>query len=88
MWKALLYLRNEGARSDQCEKCGNELEAEKLINPRSKVDGSTPILKETEHFFLDLSTLEPKIQQFLKEREDYGDQMSCVSPWERSNRLD
>ena len=62
---------NEGARSDQCEKCGNELEAEKLINPRSKVDGSTPELKETEHFFLDLSTLEPKIQQFLKDREDY-----------------
>jgi len=47
------------------------LEAEKLINPRSKVDGSTPILKETEHFFLDLSTLEPRIQEFLKEREDY-----------------
>lgn len=62
---------NENARSDQCENCGNELEAEKLINPRSKVDGSTPELKETEHFFLDLSTLEPKIQDFLKAREDY-----------------
>ncbi len=62
---------NENARSDQCENCGNELEAEKLINPRSKVDGSTPELKETEHFFLDLSTLEPKIQEFLKAREDY-----------------
>lgn len=61
----------EGTRSDQCENCGHELEAEKLINPRSKVDGSTPILKETEHFFLDLSTLEPRIQEFLKEREDY-----------------
>lgn len=62
---------NEGARSDQCEKCGNELEAEKLLNPISKVDGSTPELKETEHFYLDLSTLEPKIHEFLKERESY-----------------
>lgn len=62
---------NESARSDQCEQCGSELEASKLINPRSKVDGSVPKLKETEHFFLDLSTLEPKIQQFLNEREDY-----------------
>lgn len=61
----------EGARSDQCEHCGNELEPEKLINPRSKVDGSTPILKETEHFFLDLSTLEPQIHEFLKQREGY-----------------
>ena len=65
------FCGNEAARSDQCEQCGNELEAEKLINPRSKVDGSTPELKETEHFFLDLSTLEPKIQEFLNEREDY-----------------
>ena len=62
---------NEGARSDQCEKCGNELEAEKLINPVSRVDGSTPELKETEHFYLDLSSLEPKIQEFLTERESY-----------------
>lgn len=62
---------NEGARSDQCEKCGNELEAEKLINPISKVDGSRPELKETEHFYLDLSTLEPRIQEFLKARESY-----------------
>ena len=62
---------NTEARSDQCEKCGNELEAEKLINPRSKVDGSTPELRETEHFFLDLSTLEPQIEDFLKARESY-----------------
>ena len=62
---------NTDARSDQCEKCGHELEAEKLINPRSKVDGSTPELRETEHFFLDLSTLEPQIKDFLKARESY-----------------
>ncbi|MCD4753038.1 MAG: methionine--tRNA ligase [Anaerolineaceae bacterium] len=61
----------ENARSDQCEKCGSLLESEKLINPRSKVDGSTPELRETEHYFLDLGKLEPKIVQFLKEREDY-----------------
>src|SRR5690606_9268939 len=62
---------NPDARSDQCEKCGNELEADKLIEPRSKVDGSTPELRETEHFFLDLSSLEPQIEVFLKARESY-----------------
>ncbi len=61
----------DNARSDQCDKCGSLLESEKLINPRSKVDGSTPELRETEHFFLDLGNLEPKIVQFLKERESY-----------------
>lgn len=58
----------EGARSDQCDNCGNVLEPEKLIQPRSKVDGSTPELRDTEHFFLDLSKLEPEVKKFLKER--------------------
>jgi len=61
----------EGARSDQCDKCGNVLEPEKLLNPRSKVDGSTPELRETEHFYIDLSKLEPRVVEFLKERSDH-----------------
>lgn len=61
----------EDARSDQCEHCGQMLEPEKLISPRSRVDGSTPLLRDTEHYYLDLSTLEPKIYEFLKAREPY-----------------
>ncbi|MBC7211893.1 MAG: class I tRNA ligase family protein, partial [Pseudomonas sp.] len=47
------------------------LDATKLINPRTRIDGSTPELRETEHFFLDLSKLEPEIEAFLKARESY-----------------
>ena len=61
----------ENARGDQCDQCGNLLEANGLINPRSKMDGSTPELRETEHFYLDLGALQPKIVEFLKAREDY-----------------
>ncbi len=61
----------EGARSDQCDQCGSVLEPEKLLNPRSKVDGSTPELRETEHFFLDLSKLEPDVEEFLRQRQHY-----------------
>ncbi len=61
----------EGARSDQCDNCGNPLEAEKLINPRSKIDGSTPELRDTNHFYLDLSKLEPDVARFLRERKPY-----------------
>jgi len=57
----------EGARSDQCDNCGNVLEPEKLINPRSKEGGALE-LRETEHFYLDLSKLEPDVKQFLRER--------------------
>ncbi len=60
-----------GARSDQCDKCGNVLEPEKLLSPKSKVDGSTPELRETEHFYLDLSKLEPDVIKFLRERSAY-----------------
>jgi methionyl-tRNA synthetase len=59
------------ARSDQCDNCGNVLEPEKLINPHSKVDGSTPELRETRHYFLDLSKLEPDIKEFLSSRKEY-----------------
>jgi methionyl-tRNA synthetase len=57
----------EGARSDQCDNCGNVLEPEKLINPRSKEGGALE-LRETEHYYLDLSKLEPNVKKFLQER--------------------
>jgi methionyl-tRNA synthetase len=61
----------EYARSDQCDRCGNLLDPAKLINPRSKIDGSTPELRETEHYYLDLGKLQPDIVDFLKLRETY-----------------
>jgi methionyl-tRNA synthetase len=60
----------EGARSDQCDNCGNVLEPEKLINPRSKEGGALE-LRETEHFYLDLSKLEPNVKEFLTQRQSY-----------------
>jgi methionyl-tRNA synthetase len=61
----------EHARGDQCDGCGSLLEANRLIDPRSKLDGSTPELRETEHFYLDLGALQPRIVEFLEDREDY-----------------
>jgi len=59
------------ARGDQCDKCGNILDATLLIDPRSKTDGTTPVLRETEHFFLDLGKLQNEVIQFLREREEH-----------------
>jgi methionyl-tRNA synthetase len=61
----------EGARSDQCDNCGNVLEPEKLINPKAKTGDGALELRETEHFYLDLSKLEPEVKQFLRERADH-----------------
>lgn len=59
------------ARGDQCDNCGSMLDATQLIDPRSKIDGSTPELRETEHFYLDLGKVQNEIVEFLKERESY-----------------
>ena len=59
------------ARGDQCDNCGNLLDAELLINPRSKIDGSRPTLRETEHFFLDLGKLAPAIRNYLNTGKDF-----------------
>ncbi len=61
----------DSARGDQCDNCGNLLEATQLIDPRSKIEGSTLELRETEHFFLDLGRLQPDIVEFLQARESY-----------------
>jgi methionyl-tRNA synthetase len=58
------------ARGDQCDNCGTLLDANELIDPRSKNDGSTPLLRETEHFYLDLAKLEPAVVEFLEARQD------------------
>ncbi len=60
----------EKARGDQCDQCGTLMEANRLIEPRSKGDGSKPVLRETEHFYLDLSKLEGPVVEFLEERQD------------------
>jgi methionyl-tRNA synthetase len=53
----------ESAYGDQCEKCGTSLSPTDLINPKSKLSGNVPVLKETKHWFLDLA----KYTDFLKQ---------------------
>ncbi|MFP4321843.1 MAG: methionine--tRNA ligase [Anaerolineales bacterium] len=59
------------ARGDQCDNCGNILNAVELINPRSKTDGSTPELRETEHYFIDFSVFIPQLKDYLSDKGDH-----------------
>ncbi len=56
------------ARGDQCENCGNQLDPVDLIDPRSKIDGSKPIFKETEHFYLDLPAFGAQLTQWIEKQ--------------------
>jgi len=61
----------EGARSDQCDNCGNVLEPDKLLKPRARTGDGDLELRDTEHYYLDLSKLEPEVKAFLRERRGH-----------------
>jgi methionyl-tRNA synthetase len=61
----------DGARGDQCDSCGNQLDAAELLNPHSRINGETPQFVETEHFFLDLPALSDALGSWLAGRTDW-----------------
>jgi methionyl-tRNA synthetase len=61
----------DGARGDQCDDCGRQLDAEELINPRSRVNGEKPEFVQTQHFFLDLPALADTLGSWLQTRTDW-----------------
>jgi methionyl-tRNA synthetase len=58
----------DDARGDQCEPCGRPLDAIELIEPRCKLCGSHPTIKETEHFFLDLPSLNERLIEWVQDK--------------------
>ncbi|MCH5235609.1 MAG: methionine--tRNA ligase [Muribaculaceae bacterium] len=57
----------DGAYGDQCEACGTSLSPSELLNPKSRLSGSTPVLKETSHWYLPLDKWGPKLRQWILE---------------------
>ncbi|WP_310964239.1 methionine--tRNA ligase [Nocardioides terrisoli] len=62
----------DGARGDQCDNCGNQLDPKDLGNPHSRINGEVPEFVETQHFFLDLPALAGELKRWLDEREATG----------------
>ena len=61
------HCQSEGAYGDQCEKCGSTLNPTDLINPKSMISGSAPVMKETKHWYLPLDKYEPKLREWILE---------------------
>ena len=59
------------ARGDQCDNCGNQLDPTDLINPRSRIDGSTPEFRETKHLFLDLPQFADALREWISAHDDW-----------------
>ena len=69
----------EDARGDQCDKCGNLLDPLELINPRCKVDGNTPVVKESTHIYLKLNDLEEPLKEWVLDS-------SAKGAWSRNSK--
>lgn len=58
---------NDRAYGNQCEKCGKDLSPDELINPRSRVSNTTPVKKDTEHWFLPLDKFHGWLNSYILE---------------------
>lgn len=56
----------EDQYGDNCEVCASTYSPMDLINPRSAVSGSTPVVKESEHFFFDLPSFEGMLKEWTR----------------------
>ncbi len=57
----------EGAYGDQCEACGTSLNATDLINPKSAITGSVPVMRGTKHYYLPLDKWQPRLEKWILE---------------------
>ncbi|MGL4831105.1 MAG: methionine--tRNA ligase [Propionibacteriaceae bacterium] len=60
-----------GARGDQCDTCGSQLDPSELINPRSRTNGAVPQFIDTEHLFIDLPSFQQSLTHWLQTRQDW-----------------
>jgi len=59
------------AYGDQCENCGSSLSPTDLINPKSTISGSQPLLRETKHWYLPLDKYEPFLKKWILEENKH-----------------
>jgi len=59
------------ARGDQCDNCGKQLDPTDLIDPRSTIDGSPPVFRETTHLFLDLPQFQDRLLEWLETKDQW-----------------
>jgi methionyl-tRNA synthetase len=60
---------NPDARGDQCEKCGSFLDPLELINPRSKISGETPTVRETTHWYFPLGKYQERLKTYVHDAD-------------------
>ena len=65
------YCEYEEARGDQCDNCGRPLDPVDLVQPRSKLSDSEPVMRSTEHFYFRFSGFSDEIEKWLRTRQGW-----------------
>lgn len=73
----------ENAYGDQCENCGSSLNPRDLIEPKSTLSGSKPILRETSHWFLPMENHEVWLKDWIEKGELDGKKLHDPSEWKK-----
>jgi methionyl-tRNA synthetase len=81
---------NPNARGDQCENCGTYLNQTELINPRSKVSGSIPVVRPAKHWYFALSRFQKELEQYIEShRDDWKENvLQAARSWLKSGLQD
>lgn len=74
---------SERAYGDQCENCGKALSPTDLINPKSTLSGTEPVMKETWHFYLPMGDHSEWIEDFIKDGKLEGKQHHSPNNWRK-----
>jgi methionyl-tRNA synthetase len=72
------HCRSTNANGDQCESCGRSLDPMELVDPRSELTGSTPVKRDTTHWFLRLDRLQDRLAAWLESKKDPA---TCGAHW-------
>jgi methionyl-tRNA synthetase len=72
---------NKEARGDQCEKCGTWLEQIQLLDPRCKICGSVPIVRETKHWYFPLGRFQKELEQYVNSKKWKDNVRSYIDSW-------
>lgn len=59
------HCHNPHAYGDQCEKCGTSLSPTELINPKSALTDTVPVMRDTFHWYLPLDKWQDKLSQWI-----------------------
>jgi len=71
----------EDQYGDNCDVCGATYSPTELIDPVSAVSGAKPILKDSEHFFFELTQFERQLKDYLQEGHVQTEVANKLNEW-------